>query len=428
MVRKSPDWQSSLTLLVPAVGLLLLSALLFSLQADKKDQSSDGPTFLVHTATGKNLRGPLYKMSESWGVEIGKGVRRKIAGADLISLRRTDVLLPALPSEPHLLLAGGDRVPFQDLRLDDEKLYFRHRDLNGNKEVSVPLSSVVLIWRLPPDRSRDPEKYRNRLASGSRARDVVLLRNGDTLEGTLSALGNESVEVEANKKKSSAKWAQVSAIAMSTELADRPRLKGVVARVALTTTEASPGGRFTLDSATSDGNTLSGKTAFGASLSVRLERVASIELVGGKSVPLSSLKPKSYEYRPYLDLKMPWRSGMNVEGHDLRVGGSSYGAGIGTFASSSLKYELDGGGPYSRFEAVVGLDDRDGLKGRARVRVLVDGKAADLGKKSELTHSEGPLVISVNVGKAKELTLEVEDNEDGTVQSVVNWVEARLVK
>ena len=43
------------------------------------------------------------------------------------------------------------------------------------------------------------------------------------------------------------------------------------------------------------------------------------------------------------------------------------------------------------FEAVVGLDPEHGLKGRVRLRVLVDGKERDLGWNKELTAGDGPL-------------------------------------
>jgi hypothetical protein len=359
-------------------------------------------------------------------VEIGKGLQRKIPGIDLLCLRREGVALPALPTEEHLILANGDCVPVQDLRLDDEKLYFRHKDLGGDKEVSLPLSWVVLIWRCAPDRVVSPEQFRRRLANTPRLRDRILLRNGDTLEGTVNRLGATTVEIESNNKTQTARWNQVSAISMSTELTDRRRPKGIHARLILSEMDGSPGGRVSLTSATSDGKTLQGKTAFGTRFSLPLERVAALEIHGGKGVSLMDLKPTKYEYRPYLDEQWGWSAGSNVLGRDLRLGGSVYDQGIGMHGSSLLSYSLQG--KYTRFEALVGLDDRDGRKGKARVRVLLDGKAVKLGKQDTLTHASGPLRVSIDLQGARTLTLEVDNSDKGPVQNVVNWVDAHLVK
>jgi NPCBM/NEW2 domain len=411
---------------VTTVGLLLLlSVLLMARQAAKRKlPEAAGPVFVAETANGKTVRGGLSKLGADWAVELGKSGR--VAAGELVSLRREGVALPPLPADQHLLLTIGDRVPFEGLRLDGEKLFFHHRDLNGGKEISVSLSSVALIWRMAPDRALVPEKVRRQLAAGTRARDVVRLRNGDTVEGTLSALKGGGVEVELDKKTTSVKWAQVAVVALSTDLADKARPKGATARVALLATDNSPGGRLTLVSATCDGETLSGKTAFGAALSVPVERVAALDIVGGKAVYLSGLKPKGYEYRPYLDEKWSWSAASTVTGRDLRLGGSTYDEGVGMHASSTLSYDL--GGAYRRFEAVVGLDDLEGRAGRVRVRVLVDGKAADLGKTNVLSREGGPITLRVPVEGAKSLALEVEALEDGPVQGVVNWADARVVK
>src|SRR5205814_1545449 len=112
-------------------------------------------------------------------------------------------------------------------------------------------------------------------------------------------------------------------------------------------------------------------TTFGALVRVPLERVAGLEVLGGKAVYLSDLAPAKYEYRPWLDEKWGWSADGNVLGRDLRLGGSTYDKGVGMHAHSLLTYAL--GGRYQRFEALVGLDDLDGRQGKVRVKVLLDG-------------------------------------------------------
>jgi hypothetical protein len=382
------------------------------------------PVFVARTAGGKKVVGELHKLNSDWSIQIAKG--RKVAAGELLSLRRQGANLPSLPSDEHLILANGDRLPVADLRLDDEKLFFRHKDLNGDKELSVPLSAVLVIWRTAPDRVVLPERFRRRLATAKRSHDLVLLRNGDTLEGSLTALGGGNVEVEANKKKTTARWGQVAAIALSTDLADRLAPKGTHARVVLAEGDGSPGGRITLTSAVSDGDNLRGKTAFGAVVRIPLEPVIELQVLGGKSEYLSDRKPAKYEYLPWLDEKWSWSADGNVLGRDLRVGGSTWDKGISMHAHSLLTWNLDGG--YKRFESRVGLDDQDGRKGRVRIKVLLDGKPINLPRKAPLSWSDGPIDVSIDVSGAKTLTLEVENAEEGPVQGVVDWVDARLVK
>jgi hypothetical protein len=384
------------------------------------------PVFIARTADGKEVRGPLEKLGADWSVEIGKGVHRKIAGDNLLSIRQKGVHLPPLPTDEHLILANGDRLPVQEIRLDEEKLFFRNKDLGGEAKLSVPLSAVTLIWRAAPDREAEPALFRRRLAAGKRSRDQVLLRNGDVIEGTLHALGAANVEVEVNKKIVTALWKQVTAVALSTELADRLKPKGVHARVVLTEPAGSPGGRITLTEAASDGAVMSGKTVFGASVRFPLERLAQLDVLGGKAVALEDLEPSKYEYRPYLDYKRTWSAESNVCGRDIRLARSTYDRGIGMHTHSLLSFPLNGA--YKRFEALVGLDEQDGQEGSVRVKVLLDGKEVDLGKKTTLVPADGAVSIDVPVEGAKTLTLVAEVADNGPILAAVDWVNARLVK
>jgi hypothetical protein len=172
--------------------------------------------------------------------------------------------------------------------------------------------------------------------------------------------------------------------------------------------------------------TLTGTTAFGAPVRVPLARVAALDVYQGAAVYLSDLKPAKYEYFPYADDAWPWAADANAAGHDLRLGGAAYDKGLGLHSHARLTYALPAG--FRHFEALVGLDDRDGARGSVRVRVLADGKPLDLGAARALTAKGGPLPVRAPVAGAKELTLEVEFGDGGNVQDVVNWVDARLVR
>jgi hypothetical protein len=219
----------------------------------------------------------------------------------------------------------------------------------------------------------------------------------------------------------------VAYIAFSTELADNLRPKGVFARLVLTDTRPGRGGRLSLSKAAcDDGETLTGVTVFGARLRVPLSEVASLDLHQGRSVYLSDLKESKYEFHPFLDAAWPFAADGNAAEHDLVLAGSTYDKGISLHSHGRLTYRLSGA--YRRFEALVGLDDKDGRRGSVRIRVWADGEALDLGGDRELTAENGPLTIGANIDGVRELTLEVDFGKGGDVQDVVNWVDARVIK
>jgi hypothetical protein len=403
---------------------LLLGVL--GIAADGADDEGKQPTFVAHTAKGTDVRGPLRELKPDGSLRLGEGDGTRLGAGEVLTLRCAGAHLPAPPVEDCLILVNGDCLPIQSVRLADERLHFRHPDLADGKDTSLPLTAVAMLWRTAPDRADDPDRLRRRLLAGPRRQDVVLLRNGDTIAGTLNTMDQTRAEVEVEKRTVTVKMPQVAAIALSTELADTLRPKGAHVRVTLTDVEPGKGARLSLTSPSSDGSTLSGKTLFGAALRVPLTRVAAVDFYHGRAVYLSDLKPKKYEHRPYLDESWPFANDGNVIGHDLLLAGSTYARGIGLHSQSRLTYDLGTG--YRRFEALVGLDDRDGQHGSVRVRLLADGKPLPAGLDGELTARRGPVPVSVPVEGGKELTLEVDFGQNGNVQDVVDWADARLVK
>jgi hypothetical protein len=393
-----------------------------SAAAARADETAPAPVFAVRTAGGTVVQGAWRELKADWSVRVGEGDGSRIADDNVLSVRRVGAPLPPLPIDDHLVLANGDRLPYKTLRLADEKFHLQHANLEGGKEASVPLAAVSLLWRVAPDKTLDAERLRRRLAAARRARDTVCLRNGDLVAGTLTGLDAKNVEVEAETKRVTVEMAQVAYIAFNTELADAPRPKGVYARLILMGT-GTEGGRLSLTSASCDGVTLTGVTVFGARLRVPLNNVAAFDLRQGRAVYLSDLKPIKYDYRPYFDAAWPYAVDANVVEHDLRLGGSTYDKGISLHSHGRLSYRLSGA--YRRFEALVGLDEKDGRRGQVRLRVLADGKAL---VDRELTRRDGPLPIDVSVEGVREMTLEVDFGREADVEDVVNWVDARLVK
>jgi hypothetical protein len=251
------------------------------------------------------------------------------------------------------------------------------------------------------------------------------LHNGDRILGVPATLDANRLVLQAEGGNRSLDLKQVACLALNTDLAESLRPAGRSYRVAFRGAEGREATRVALATLTSDGETIGGKTAFGATLRIPLERLLAVEVVGGPALALTELKPAATVQNPYLD----WRWPVGIDGTatdaDLRLGHDTFARGLGLAAGSRVTYRLDG--KYRRFEALVGLDPKLGREGGVRLEVLADGKPLSL-IKSELIGAGATLPLALDVTGVKELTLGVQPGRRGAVQGHVNWAEPRLVK
>src|SRR5262249_10478632 len=133
-----------------------------------------------------------------------------------------------------------------------------------------------------------------------------------------------------------------------------------------------------------------------------------------------------YRHTPFLGRGWPLVRDGSVAGLNLRLGGNTHDKGLGMHSRSQVTFVLPEG--YSWFEAKVGLDDRTGRRGRARIQILLDGAPHEIAGGRELTGSGSLFKLRVEVTEVRELTLVVDFGSLGDVQAHVNWADARLIK
>lgn len=405
-------------LLASLQSLLLLVPVLISMEPPTQ------PQFLAERAEGPPIEGKLGALGKDWQVSLGEGKNSTIPAGDLISLRQKDVSLPSMPEQTHLVLVQGDLVPIRHLRIVNERLYFQHPLLNQEEPVTLSLSSVAMIWFRQP-LGATVDVHRRRLLNEPRKRDAIHLLNSDTLEGDLIGIDGTHATLENGKKRTQVELKQIAVIVFNGDLAEKKVPTGSYAQAILLPSQGWGSTRIHLREAGLEGAQLVGKTLFGATLKVPLGQLASLDILQGKAVYLSELKPVSYEFKPFLDLHWPLGVNASVSGRDLSVGDSVYSLGLGMHARSQVRYRLDN--PFRRMEAIVGLDRVGGKLGSARVQVLVDGK--EIGKEGNLLDETHPVqTIQIPLGSARELTLVTDFGPRGDVLSRVNWVMARLIR
>ena len=407
-------------LLVAILGVALAD----SAVAAEADAARQQPLFVVHSVDGTTAPGRLHSLSDGWSIALDGEKPARVRGSDFIALRRLEAPSAAPPSEAHLILANGDHIPGEALELTQERLRI-DADLGTKQPMQLSLDVVAAFWFQSGARPGDPAgaRFRRRLLAERRRRDVVLLKNGDLVEGSLIRLDAKSLTIQSGPKKTiPVERDKVAAVALNSDFMRSPRVKGAYAQLVL-----ANGCRLSLAEAQVFGETLTGKTLFGVSVKVPVEQIIALDLLQGRAIYLSTLKPRRYEYTPFLGNDYHgFVADGNWEEAELRLAGRTYDRGLGMHSKSTLTYDVPDG--CRRFEALVGIDDGADRGASAGIEVYVDGKRADLGWKNPVSRLDGPRTVRVDLPGAKELRLVVDWGRQGFVQGRVNWADARLVK
>jgi hypothetical protein len=365
----------------------------------------------------------VEEINEDWSVSLAGMPPKTFRAGDVLSMLRDGGVVPGPPEGEQIVSLSEDRLPGTILSLRGDRLRISAELDSRTKtqqEITLPLTSLSLLWLVAPSESAPAGAALRRIRLERRRLDTVILRNGDMVEGTLSAMDEKTVELALAKTGTSRlERSSVACIVLSTELGRRSRPKRTYGRLVL-----SNGTRLTLLSARSDGQALNAKTQFGVTVQVSVEQIAALYILGGPAVYLSDLKPARYEHTPYLDVSWPYCLNTSVSGEPIRLGGSVYEKGIGMHSESRLTFDLRPG--YKWFEAYVGLDDRSGNAGSVAIEVLLDGKPQAAGTE-ELTAMNARALRISTVG-GRELTLVVRFGRHGDVGDHVDWADARLVK
>ncbi len=391
------------------------------------------PSFIVQTVDGATPSGPLRKLSSDLSLRLGGDRPRLVEGRDFLGLRRRGTVLPAFPRQQVLLFANGDRVPLDPkgpvLLGDDQLICVPAPPLRPEKtvELAVPRTALAALWRTAPEGFDlvDPlDRFMRGLLQDKRNADRLILTNGDNVDGLLKTLDwRKGAVVKTRGGAVEVAWSRVAILALNTIYQIRRPPKQAYGHVVL-----DNGARLSLASLEFDAGKgiLAGKTLFGARVQFPLANLASLEMRQHRTVYLSDLAQKSYEHTPFLGVSWPLVKDAAVTGRDLRLAGDTFAKGLGMHADSQVTYALDG--RYQRFEALVGLDDITGQRGRVRLEILVDGKAQPLPNKGVLTGRDPPWAVRVEVGQARVLSLVVRQAGFGDVQAHVNWAGAWLIR
>lgn len=357
------------------------------------------------------VEGALVALDATPTAELRVGAeKRLIPCADLLSIEFRNAKAAIERDAVAIILRNGDCLRGTIQGGSSRALILRSPAL-GTTE--CPLQAIARI-EFPVPQPAQPIQASEKL-------DKLLLRNGETIEGTL-----ESVAATGLKFRSAllgdleVSLDRLAAVALAAQAGAPPKPPEGVLAIAHTDDGATISGQLKGLKA----GTLDLQATFGATLALRLDKLISMEFRGGRLVYLSDLEPAEAKETPFFDLVWHYRRDKSVDGNPLRIGGRTYRKGLGCHSRCELTYDL--GRTYTRFLADVGIDDEVGDKGDVDVQVLVDGKPKF--QRKGLTGRDAPIPIAVDVTGASRLTLLVDFGGEFDICDHLDWANARLIR
>ncbi|MEI7686057.1 MAG: NPCBM/NEW2 domain-containing protein [Planctomycetota bacterium] len=370
------------------------------------------PEVVVHKFAGRQPAAKLVEIDADFSVKLGQPPIR-IAGPELVSLRQVGSAEPGLPQSPYVELTTGDILPLAlplALRLDDDALHAQLAAPVAMADFHVPHAAVARIAFAGAQRP-----------PANRHGDLLILRNGDRLEGKLIGLDDKTgASLMAAGRKETIPLERIAQIAFDPEFQARPRPKSSYADIVL-----AGGTRLAVAKLTSAGHQLTALSLLGQSFTVPAKSLIALRVRQGMAIYLDEMAPAAYEATPFLDVAWPLATGRTLLSQPLRLGKDVFPLGVGMHSLSKVTYDLPAGSTW--FEAKVGADLRAGMHAAVTIDVELDGKPAP-GVLQVLKAGDSPASLRVDLKGAKKLTLVTGLGPLGDVQGHALWVDARILK
>lgn len=285
--------------------------------------------------------------------------------------------------------------------------------------VNLPLAQWAGFLSLPPESPVAFLRTIEQLRRGSDTPgDLVLLANGDRLQGTVIELDADNLKMQptGSAKPITLLRKGIQGVAIDASTLEYPPLKGIGWKVLLTDGSRISASSLSFDPADPEAG-LNLTTRWGSEWRVPLNKLAGLRVIHPGMIELDTVKPAAIQTVDYVGPTESPRFGANIGGGPLKLGTRTFDQGIGTQSRTLIAYRLDGS--KKTFTAWVGLENAAGPKGQARAVVLLDGKPVyDSGP---LKAGEMPRRVQVELGTAKLLILASEFGDGGGVRDWVNW-------
>ena len=345
---------------------------------------------------------------------------------DAKPVRADDVIAWGMPREPAggdlLLLADGGVLVADILSMKSGTAVVDSRTFG---EIEVPTSYVQAIILRPPLAIRQRDAYIRKARSAQLRSDQVWLANGDTLDGALSAIDDESIQLRQGERNVTLPLDAIAAILLSRKATEPAKHALRHATIGF-----ADGSRIVADEFAFAKEQQAAKIRSGdLSFSVDPAKIVFLQPSSKRITYLSDLKPVTYRHIPLLDVKWDHQPDANVLGGKLRCRDRLYLKGLGVHSASVLTYRVPDG--TKQLVGRIGIDDSANGGGSAIFRVFVDdgsGKWKSRFTSEVVRGGEAPRDITIDLKDARQVSLMVDYADRGDVLDHADWLDVAFIQ
>jgi hypothetical protein len=358
--------------------------------------------------------GRLLKLS---GYEVvvqnAAGEETKFARSDIFAVTFVKPIFERPTSQAWVFLSTGDSLRLIPKSIDESTVVAQSITYEKLPSFPIPLEFCrAITWA----QSTDPIRQsidRHLLLRRTKDSDLVVLRNGDKIEGEFLQQAKKNVEIETAIGTSQLSVSKIQSLVFNPDLVSEP--EPVKDRTVMTTTDGST---WYLKKLVLDKDSLLAESISGFKFSIPISTMVELRMFRQRVVALSSLTPSKVTVEKYLATARQPRMNANVLGGRLMIGRRPFATGIGCLSGTTLEWTVPQNA--KTFSTSVGLDRASNGKGSVRFEVLVDGeskwKSARVTGKTALVK-----VPQIDLVDAKTLTLRTHFDDFGHVLDYANW-------
>lgn len=373
------------------------------------------PTVEVGTLKGDRVSGQIVK--------ITAGSLELQATSGAVNVPFSNVLEIQFPPAP---LAEFAPPAAQVALLDGTRLGCSNLAVTGNRmaleavscgNVSVPVTTVTWV-RFGTSSSKLDEQWTALLAR-EKKKDLLVIKKGDVLDHLDGVIGDISDKVKFLLDGEEIPVARDKVFGLIYSRRTNSA-KAPLCQIDLGGTDIIQASQVV-----SQDSELKVSLVSGPVVTLALDKVRSLDFSAGKVKYLSTLEPREYKYTPYFDEMFDYRRDKNISnGQPLSLGGRTFSRGLAIHSRTLLKYRI--AGDYSRFQAVMGIDDTmQGKGGDMHVTISGDGK---LLHEANVRDGQSPQPLDLNVTSVRDLEILVDFGGNLSIADHLDLADAKLIK
>lgn len=383
--------------------------------------AAQSPVVEVNTLKGERLAGELAELTDS-GVALKKdGVSSSVPLQNILEIQFPAPAAIEPGTGPRIVLTDGTRLTCSEVTATRDKVAVVSPLLGS---ITLPIAKFASI-RFGVSTSKLDEAWSGLLQRESKT-DLLVVRKEDVLDflpGVAGEIGDkvhflidgDDIPVAREKVYGVIYYRRAAAVSKPQALV---RLYG--------------GDELQAAAVALDGASLRTKLAAGVDVNVPLVSIGSLDFSAGKLRYLSQMEPREVKYTVFFnDFPFEYRRDRSQSGPPITLGGKVYSRGISIHSRTLLRYRI--GGEFSRFQALMGIDDSVGRLRLGNVHVVISGDGKRL-HESDVKSFDGnktvpPVALDIDVSGVRDLEIFVDYGSDiSDTADHLDLADAKLLK